>query len=130
MKLNFDFSPHFWIGLFFFVCSAIGAGTIHLTGAVPDDWIRPITAWASIFSVIGSGYMAAAVGLHNADPQVRRELVAAQPNTMIVTTANDGLPALANKLAAIPEIKNVISTPEVASVTTDKVISATELPKG
>lgn len=62
-------SIHFWIGLFIFICSAIATGTIHLTGAVPAEWVGPVTAWAGIFNVIGTGYLTAALGLTTAPKQ-------------------------------------------------------------
>lgn len=130
MKLSFDFNPHFWIGLAIFVTTAISSGTIHLTNMIPADAIPYVTAWSSAISIIGSGYLTAALGLHNADPQTRRDLVASQPGTMVVTT-DGGITSLANKLAALPDVKNVISTPEVAQATvSDKVVAASELPGG
>lgn len=121
--ISIDLNLHFWIGLVIFVSTAIASGTIHLTDAIPDDWIRPVTAWASIVSIVGSGYLTVALGLHNADPQVRRDLVANQPKTLVVTT-DDGTKNLADTLAKIPQVKNVISTPAIAAATTsDKVVS-------
>lgn len=109
MKLNFDFNIHFWIGLFFFVCTAISSGTIHLTHAIPEYWIPAATAWASIFAVIGSGYMAVAVGAHNASPQAKLEAA-----------------------AALPEVKGIVTTRSLAVDTESEKVVATvaEIPKG
>src|ERR1017187_8579778 len=89
-KLNFDFSPHFFIGLAIFVTTAISSGTIHLTHAIPDAAIPYVVAWSSIISIVGSGYLTAALGLHNASPEARRDLVANQPNTLVLTTGDGG----------------------------------------
>lgn len=133
MKLNLDLSPHFWIGLAIFIATGVSSGGLHLTHMVPEAWIPTVTAWLNFLSFIGSGYLTAALGMHNADPQVRRDLVAAQPGTMVVTTSPNTAPAaVANKLAAMPEVRGVISTPEVAASTpSDKVVAtASDLPTG
>lgn len=127
MKINgisVDLNLHFWIGLVIFTASAITSGTIHLTNAIPDAAIPYVVAWSSIVTVVGSGYLTVALGLHNADPQVRRDLVTAQPGTMVVTT-DGSMTGLADKLATVSGVKNIISTPAVAAATaSDKVVSS------
>ncbi len=123
MKFNFDFSIHFWIGLAIFIATGVSSGGIHLTHMIPDDWIPTATAWLNFFAFVGSGYLTAALGLHNADPETRSRLVASQPGTMVVET-NAGMTSTADKLALVPGVTKVISTPEVAAATmSDKVVS-------
>lgn len=109
MKLNFDFNVHFWFGLVIFMASAISSGTIHLTHAIPEVAIPYVTAWSSIISVVGTGYLTAALGLHNASPQAKMDAA-----------------------AALPEVKGIVTTPAMATETaSDKVVaSVAELPKG
>lgn len=109
MKLNIDLSPHFWIGLVIFVCTAISSGTINLTHAIPDDTIPYVTAWSSILSVVGTGYLTAALGLHNASPQAKIDVA-----------------------AALPEVKGIVVQRDVAAAApSDKVVAtAAELPVG
>ena len=55
MQLNLN--VHFWAGFIVTVASAIAGGTVHLTNAVPADWIPVVTAWSSIIAMIGGGYL-------------------------------------------------------------------------
>lgn len=109
MKLNFDFNIHFWLGLVIFMASAISSGTIHLTHAIPDVAIPYVTAWSSIISVVGTGYLTAALGLHNASPQAKMEAA-----------------------AALPEVKGIVTTRAMAADTVSEKVVATvaEIPKG
>ena len=110
MKLNFDFNPHFWVGLAIFITTAISSGTIHLTNAIPDVAIPYVTAWSSIISIVGSGYLTAALGMHNASPEAKIEAA-----------------------AALPEVRGIVTaTKELADSTpSEKVVSTTaEVPKG
>lgn len=94
-KISFDFSPHFWVGLVIFLSTAISSGTIHLTHAIPDDAIPYVVAWSSIISIVGSGYLTAALGLHNASPQAKVQAlkeIAKDPTSPVVgiiTTADE-----------------------------------------
>jgi hypothetical protein len=126
-KINFDFNPHFWIGLAIFVTTAISSGTIHLTNAIPEVAIPYVVAWSSIISIVGSGYLTAALGLHNASPEAKQQAAANVPNTMVVTTDRPITPEIATRIAAVPGTQKVISTPEVAAATpSDKVVSTGE----
>ena len=104
-----DLSIHFWIGLAIFIASGIATGIIHLNGAIPAEWIGPITSWAGIFNVIGTGYLTSALGLHNASPQAKMDAA-----------------------AALPEVKGIVTTPAMAAETvSNKVVAtASEIPKG
>ncbi len=131
MKLNFDFNVHFWIGLAIFISTGVSSGGIHLTHMIPDDWIPTATAWLNFLAFIGSGYLTAALGLHNASPQQRIERAATLPNTVVATTgslvaAGDAArtTSLAAKLATMPEVQNVIASPLIAdAVPSDKVVA-------
>lgn len=121
MKLNIDLSLHFWIGLAIFVCTAVSSGTIHLTNAIPEVAIPYVVAWSSIISIIGSGYLTAALGLHNASPEAKIEAVQSTPagrNMLISATAD------------MPEVKGIVATPSVAHDTeSDKVVAkAADIP--
>jgi hypothetical protein len=102
MKINVDLSIHFWIGLVIFIASAISAGTIHLTNAIPMDWIPSVTAWAGILSVVGNGYMVGALALHNASPQARLDVA-----------------------AEVPGVKGIVTTKELADATLSPKVVAT-----
>lgn len=52
--------------------------------------------------------------------------VGAMPNTVVVTSSNQDVTRLSTNIATMPEVRNVISTPEVAAATvSDKVVSGT-----
>src|ERR1700704_1008112 len=56
MQLNLN--AHFWVGFLVTVASAIAGGTVHLTNAIPADWIPVVTAWSSIIGTSGGLYLA------------------------------------------------------------------------
>lgn len=121
MKFNIDLSLHFWIGLAIFTASAISSGTLHLTNAIPDAAIPYVVAWSGIISVLGTGYLTAALGLHNASPQAKIEAVQASPA---------GRNTLISAVADMPEVKGIVTTPSVAIETeSDKVVAkAADIP--
>jgi len=43
------------VSLIVFVAVGISQGTVHLTGAIPADWIMPAVAWAGIIAFVGTG---------------------------------------------------------------------------
>jgi hypothetical protein len=101
MNINWR-DPHFWIGLFIFTATAISSGTIHLTGMIPGDYVPIANSWASAFSVIGTGYLTAALGLHNASPQAKIA-----------------------EAAALTEVKGIVTTQAIATAApSDKVVAA------
>jgi hypothetical protein len=100
MNVNWR-DPHFWIGLAIFTATAISSGAIHLTGMIPADYVPIANAWASAFAVVGSGYLTAALGLHNASPQAKIAEVAALPDVRgIVTTEAVATAAPSDKVVA------------------------------
>ncbi len=125
MKLNVDLSLHFWIGLAIFVSSGISGGMIHLTNAIPADWIPAVTAWSSIISIIGSGYLTAALGLHNASPEAKVKAVdalAKDPTSPIVGVVTANTPegkAIANSIPGNTTV--VANSPGANSVAQDSV---------
>lgn len=55
MQLNLNL--HFWVGFIVTLASAIAGGTVHLTNAIPADWIPIVTAWSSIIATAGGAYL-------------------------------------------------------------------------
>lgn len=55
--MNIDFNAHFWVGFAVTAASAIAGGTVHLTNAIPADWIPAVTAWSSIIAMFGGAYL-------------------------------------------------------------------------
>jgi hypothetical protein len=55
--MNIDFNAHFWVGFVVTACSAIAGGVVHLTNAIPADWIPTVTADSSIIATIGGIYL-------------------------------------------------------------------------
>jgi hypothetical protein len=61
MQFNPKFS--FWLGVVVTAMIGIAGGTVHLTNAIPADWIPAVTAWASLLAFFGSGLLTAMHGL-------------------------------------------------------------------
>jgi hypothetical protein len=55
--MKIDFNAHFCVGFVVTAASAIAGGTVHLTNAIPADWIPVVTAWSSIIAVLGGAYL-------------------------------------------------------------------------
>lgn len=55
--MKIDFNAHFWVGFVVTAASAIAGGAVHLTNAVPADWIPGVTAWSSIIATFGGAYL-------------------------------------------------------------------------
>ena len=110
MKLNLDLNIHFWIGLAIFISTGVASGGINLSHMIPDASIPYATAWLNFFSFIGSGYLTAALGMHNASPEAKIEAAAALPEVRgIVTT----MPATAE---AAPSEKVVATAADIPKV--------------
>lgn len=115
MKLNVDLNIHFWIGLAIFVATGVSSGGIHLAHMIPDDWIPTATAWLNFLAFIGSGYLTAALGLHNASPEAKIEAVQSTPA---------GRNTLISAVADMPEVKGIVANTNVVHDTeSDKVIA-------
>lgn len=58
------FSPKliFWLTLGSLIGQGLTAGTIHLTGMVPADWISPITGWVSFAVFCDLAFLSLATG--------------------------------------------------------------------
>jgi hypothetical protein len=96
--LNLDPKWRFIIGMIVTAAIGVSSGALVLTNAIPGDLIKPVTAWCGIIAFLGSAAQTALQG------------------TGMLTS---------NKLAAvaaIPEVKAIITTPEVAAAApSDKV---------
>lgn len=62
---------------------------------------------------------------HNASPDAQKARVAQQPNTVVVEASpSSSVTDMSNKLAALPSVEKVISTPAVAAATpSSKVVT-------
>lgn len=93
----------FWISIIVTFAIGVSQGTVVLTNAVPDIWIKPAIAWCGIIAFLGSSLQTAISGV-------------------AMTTSN----RLASA-AAVPAVQKIITTPEVANssqfATNDKVVS-------
>ncbi len=94
--------PRWRFAIALLVTAAIGVsqGTLVLTGAIPADWIKPVTAWCGIIAFVGSAVQTTLSGF--------------------ATTTQSRLASA----AAVPEVKAIVTTPEIANATpSDKVVS-------
>lgn len=111
----------FIIGIVITTAIAISAGTIHLTHAIPDNWIPAVIAWSGIIAVVGSAIQTSlqGLGLTNAN-----RVAAAQP-----LPASDKI-ALASSLGASDKIALAASAPEVQQIVTTREIAQAAGPVG
>lgn len=81
---------------------------------------------AGILAIVGGAYTTLRSTM-NASPEVRKAAVSQQPNEIVVTTTPANKIELANKIADMPEAKQVLSTPAVAAATpSPKVVAPTK----
>jgi hypothetical protein len=59
---NIDPIVRFWIGVLVTAAIGVTQGTLVLTGAIPADWIKPVTAWSGIIAFFGSAALTALNG--------------------------------------------------------------------
>ncbi len=98
--MTLDPKWRFVIGLLVTFAIGVSQGTLVLTGAIPADWIKPVTAWCGIIAFVGSAVMTTLSGM--------------------ATTTQSRLASA----AAVPEVKSIVTTPEIANATpSDKVVS-------
>lgn len=101
--MTIDPKWRFVIGLFVTFAIGVTQGTVVLTNAIPDAWIKPFTAWCGILAVIGSAVTTAISGV-------------GMSSTARISAA-----------ASLPDVSKIVTTPEVANTTTfaanDKVVS-------
>ena len=86
----------FFISLLVTAAIGVTQGTLNLTGAIPIDWIKPVTAWCGIIAFFGSAVLTALAGAGT-------------------TTANRIASA-----AAVVGVKRIDVTPEIAPQVTDQ----------
>lgn len=84
---NVDPIVRFWIGVGVTLAIGISSGTVHLTGAIPHDWILPATSWCSILAFVGSSVLTGLNGLA-ATTQSRLASAAAIPEVKTIVTTN------------------------------------------
>jgi hypothetical protein len=64
--MQFDPKFSFWLGVVVTAMIGIAGGTVHLTNAIPADWIPAVTAWASLLAFFGSALLTAMHGYSSA----------------------------------------------------------------
>lgn len=90
----------FLIGLIVTAAIGVSSGALVLTNAIPSDWIKPVTAWCGIIAFMGSATQTMVSGL-GMTKQSRID-----------------------SAAAVPEVKAVVTTKEIADATpSNKVVS-------
>lgn len=91
---NIDPIVRFWIGVIVTFAIGVTQGTLVLTGAIPAEWIKPMTAWCGIIAFLGSAFL---------------------------TTLNGGAATISNRLASaavLPGVKRIDVTADVAAEAT------------
>jgi hypothetical protein len=91
---NVDPIVRFWLGVVVTVAIGVTQGTLVLSGAIPADWIKPVTAWCGIIAFLGSAFL---------------------------TTLNGGGATVSSRVASaasVPGVKQMNVTPEVAAQVT------------
>jgi hypothetical protein len=91
---NIDPAVRFWIGILVTVAIGVTQGTLVLSGAIPADWVKPVTAWCGIIAFFGSAFLNILSG-----------------SGMTVSSRIAGA-------ASIPGVKRMDVTPEVAAQVT------------
>jgi hypothetical protein len=89
--VNIDPKWRFAIGLLVTFAIGVSQGTVSLTNAIPVDAIKPVVAWCGILAFLGSAATTAISGL-------------------VMTTSSRVAAA-----ASLPDVKQIITTPEIAS---------------
>lgn len=91
----------FWISVAVTLAIGVSSGTVHLTNAIPADWITPATAWCGIIAFVGSTVLTAL-------------------NAMASTTAS----RLASA-ASVDGVQRIVATPAIAAASpSDKVVAS------
>ena len=85
-----------------FVAVGVSQGAVHLTNMIPEGWIPIAVAYCGFIAFIGTGFttMGSVVGLTNSS-----RVAAAQ------ALPSDAKIAIA---ASAPEVKQIVTTPEIA----------------
>lgn len=93
---NIDPIVRFWLGVFITGAIGVTQGTLVLSGAIPADWIKPVTSWCGIIAFLGSAFL---------------------------TTLNGGAATTSSRLASaavLPGVKRIDVTPDVAAQVTSE----------
>ena len=120
--MTIDPKWRFAISLFVTLAIGISSGTLVLTNAIPAEYIPHVTAWCGIIAFLGSSANTTISGLGMTNAS--RNASVTQPNTVVVQTDSaNAMTRVANVIAAMPEVKTVVATPELAAATpSDKVV--------
>lgn len=108
---------------------AVGLGFVSATGAqhLVDNLMQLGTALTGALTAIGLAVAAfnSVVAAYKATEDQAKSRVSQLPNTMVVeTTSTSSDVNNASKIAEIPGVRQVLSTPQIAaSTTSDKVVS-------
>lgn len=92
---NIDPVIRFWVGLLVTAAIGVTQGTLVLSGAIPADWVKPVTAWCGIIAFFGSAILTALNGA--------------------ATTASSRVASA----ASLPGVKRIDVSPEVAAQVTE-----------
>ena len=122
------------------VFSTLRSGAIFVSGAAAYMGLTALSAtdiqtdldhmingakefWIGAGPLVGAGMLL--WGRYKSSNAAKTASVAAMPGTMVVQASGADPVALASKIAALPEVHTVVSTPAVASATvSDKVVSS------
>lgn len=99
----------FIIGVIITAAIGISAGSVHLTDAIPGDWIPAVVAWSGIIAFIGSAVQTGLQGIG-------------------MTNANKA--AAAADLPASDKVALAASAPEVQQIVTTRAIAQAAGPVG
>lgn len=101
--MSIDPKIRFLIGLMVTFAIGVSQGTVVLTNAIPDMWIKPVVAWCGILAFVGS---------------------AAQTTISALGISTQSRISAA---ASLPEVQKIVTTEAVANtpqfVANDKVVS-------
>jgi hypothetical protein len=112
--MNIDPKYRFLIGLCVTFAIGVSQGTVSLTNAIPDGFIKPVVAWCGILAFLGSAATTAISGLGMTNSS-RAAAAQSLPDETKIALAADTETA-----------KQIITTPEVAAaIPSPKVVSAT-----
>jgi hypothetical protein len=101
MIMTIDPFWRFIVGTIVTFAIGVSQGTVVLSNAIPDPWIKPVVAWCGILAFLGSALTTALTGLG-------------------MTTQNRIASA-----AAVPEVKSIVTTQVVADASPSRKVVST-----
>lgn len=107
--ISLDPKWKFAIGIFITAAIGISSGSLALKGAIPADWIGPVTAWSGIIAFLGS---------------------AAQTGLQGFGMSNSARIAAAQTIPVDDKIALAANTDEVSKIVTTKAIAQAAGPEG